>query len=94
MRKSSSTTVLLGLLVISALLSIGFFLGSVYEERELRSLQPSAAMVNNKRAFVGALAAEAAEYSKKNPTIDPILEAVGVKPGKGNPTPAAKTATK
>ncbi len=94
MRNSSSTTILLGLLVISVLLSIGLFLGSIYEERQLRSLQPGATMANNKRAAVVALASEAVEYSKKNPTINPILEAAGVKPATGNSNPAPKTGTK
>jgi hypothetical protein len=94
MRKSSSTTVLLGLLVISALLSIGLFWALISKEKELRDLRMSAARVNNNRALVASLANDAMEYSKKNPSIDPILEAAGVKPAKATSAPAAKPATK
>jgi hypothetical protein len=91
MRNSSATTVLLGLLVISALLSIGLFFGLISKERQLRDLRMTAAQINNNRALINSLAAEAVEYSKKNPTIDPILEAAGVKPAK---TTAASAAAK
>jgi hypothetical protein len=94
MKNSLSTTVLLGLLVISALLSIGLFWGLISKERELRDLQTTAARINNNRALIAALANEAVEYSKKNPTIDPILEAAGVKPAKATSGSAAKPATK
>jgi len=94
MRNSSATTVLLGLLVISALLSIGLFFGLISKERQLRELQMTAARINNNRALVGSLAGEALEYSKKNPAIDPILEAAGVKPAKTNTSAAAKPGSK
>ena len=94
MRKSSSTTLLLGLLVISALLSIGLFWALISKEKELRDLRLNAARINNNRALVASLANDAMEYSKKNPSIDPILEAAGVKPAKATPASAAKPATK
>ena len=94
MRNSSSTTVLLGLLVISALLSIGLFWRVIAKDRELRDLRMNAAQINNRRALVAALASEAVEYSKKNPAIDPILEAAGIKPPKTAAAPTAKPGTK
>jgi hypothetical protein len=94
MRNGSSTTVLLGLLVISALLSIGLFWRVIAKERELRDLRMTAAQINNRRALAAALAGDALEYSKKNPSIDPILEAAGVKPPKTAAAPDAKPGTK
>jgi hypothetical protein len=94
MRNSSSTTVLLGLLVVSALLSIGLFWALISKEKELRDLRMSAAKINNTRTLVGFLGNEAVEYSKKNPSIDPILEAAGLKPPKSIPASAAKPGTK
>ena len=94
MRNSSSTTVLLGLLVISALLSIGLFWLVIAKERELRDLRTGAAQVNYWRTLIPALANDAVEYSKKNPAIDPILEAAGVKPPKTAAVPTAKPGTK
>lgn len=94
MRNSTSTTVLLGLLVISALLSIGLFWGLISKERELRDLRTSAARINNNRALIAALANDAVEYSKKNASIDPILEGAGVKAAKATAGSAAKPAAK
>ena len=62
--------------------------------RELRRLQTRVAQINATQAGINALVNDAMEYSKKNPTIDPILESIGVKPGKTNSTPAAKPAGK
>lgn len=62
--------------------------------RELRRLQMRVAQINATQAGINALVNDAMEYSKKNPTIDPILESIGVKPGKTNSTPAAKPAGK
>lgn len=94
MRNSSSTTILLVLLVISALLSIGLFWGFISKEKELRDLRVRAATINNTRTVVSLLGNEAVEYSKKNPSIDPILEAAGLKPPKSAPAPASKPAGK
>ena len=54
----------------------------------------TAARINNNRALIGSLAGEALEYSKKNPAIDPILEAAGVKPPRTNTSAAAKPGSK
>ncbi len=93
-RGSPLTTVLLTLVVISALASLVLCYIYNSNSREIRSLQGQAAMVNNNRAVINQLAAEALEYSKKNPSIDPILESVGLKlkPGATNVTvkPASK----
>ena len=94
MRNSSSTTVLLVLLVISALLSIGLFWGVISREKELRDLRLSAATINNTRTVISLLGNEAVEYSKKNPSIDPILESAGLKPPKSAAATATKPATK
>jgi hypothetical protein len=62
--------------------------------RELRRLQMNVAQINGFQTQISALANEAMEYSKKNPSIDPILESIGMKPAKTNSTPAAKPAGK
>jgi hypothetical protein len=80
--------------VISALLSIGLFFGLISKERQLRELQMTAAQINNSRALLNSLAAEVVEYSKKNPTIDPVLEALGVKPAKTTTSAAPKPGNK
>ena len=80
MKNSPLTTILLVLLVISALGSVVLCWSYISHARELRTLQTQAAMVNNNRALVNALIGDALEYSKKNPAIEPILDAIGAKP--------------
>jgi hypothetical protein len=94
MKNNPLTTVLLGVLTVSALLSVGFCWRYVSTTRELRALQTQASLINNNRTMINALAADAVEYSKKNPAIDPILESVGLKPSKSAAPASGKPATK
>jgi hypothetical protein len=93
MKNSPLTTILLGVLTVSALASVVLCWLYISNTRELRSLQSQANIINNNRAVMTALANDAIEYSKKNPAIDPILESVGLKPSKsGTPAPAKPAA--
>ena len=59
----------------------------------LVEMQTQVASAQNRAAFIGLLAKDAVDYSSKNPAIDPILEAAGVKPKSAAPAtnkPAAK----
>jgi hypothetical protein len=94
MKNNQLTTILLGLLTISALASLVLCWLYVSNTRELRTLQSQVAMINNNRNVMTALANDAVEYSKKNQDIDPILVSVGLKPGKGAPTNAPKPSAK
>lgn len=53
--------------------------------REMRSLQTKVVEFQNRQAMLQNLVNECLEYSKRNPAIDPILEANNVKP-KATPT--------
>jgi hypothetical protein len=94
MKNNPLTTILLGVLTISALLSVGLCWRYISNTRELHALQTQATIINNNRAVINALANDTVEYSKKNPAIEPILESVGLKPGKSAPTATNKPATK
>lgn len=94
MKNNPMTTVLLGVLTVSALLSVGLCWRYISNTRELRALQVQATMINNNRTLINALAIDVTEYSKKNPAIDPILESVGLKPGKSAPSGTSKPSTK
>jgi hypothetical protein len=83
MKNSPLTTVLLGVLGISALLSLVFCWSYMTNAREFRQLQTQATFINGRQAAMNALLNDALEYSKKNPQIDPILEAAGLKPRAG-----------
>jgi len=82
MKSNAMTTVLLGLLTLSALASVVLCLLFTTNTRQKNVLQSEATAIINKRTIVNALANDAVEYSKKNQAIDPILESVGYHLGK------------
>ena len=98
MKNSPLQTILIIALTISALLSVVLSYFFMTRTRDLRASRAQATQVysslNNNRAMVQALANETLEYSKTHPAIDPILESVGLKPGKSAPAPATKPAAK
>ena len=94
MKNNSLTTILLGVLTISALASVVLCWLYISNTRQLRTLQAQAASINNNRALINALAIDTVEYSKTHPAIDPILESAGLKPGKSAPAATTKPATK
>ncbi|MCX6894548.1 MAG: hypothetical protein NTZ16_03390 [Verrucomicrobia bacterium] len=61
--------------------------------RQLRTIQPRVASIQVTQNLITGLANEVMEYSKHNPAIDPLLQQVGLKPGKVAPA-AAKPAAK
>jgi hypothetical protein len=94
MKNNPLTTILLGVLTLSALASVVLCWLYISNTRELRALQTQATSINNNRALINALANDTVEYGKTHPAIDPILESMGLKPGKSAPSAAAKPATK
>ena len=94
MKNNPLTTILLGVLTLSALASVVLCWLYISNTRELRTLQTQATLINNNRTLINALASDTVEYSKTHPTIDPILESAGLKPGKSAPAATTKPATK
>ena len=94
MKNNPMTTVLLGLLTLSALASVVLCLFFTSYTRQKNLLQSQATLIINKRTIINALVNDAMEYSKKNQAIDPILESVGLKPGKSTSSATSKPATK
>ena len=94
MKNNSLTTILLGVLTLSALASVVLCWLYISNTRELRGLQTQASQINNNRALINSLAADTVEYSKTHPAIEPVLESLGLKPGKSAPTATTKPATK
>ena len=94
MKDTPLTTILLGVLTLSALASIVLCWVYISNTRELRTLQAQAAQINTSRAVITALVNDTVEYSKTHPAIEPLLESVGLKPGKSNPATTNKAATK
>ena len=94
MKNSPLTTILLGVLTLSALSSVVLCWLYISNTRELRMLQSHASQINNRRAIINALANDTVEYGKTHPAISPLLESMGLKPGKSAPAGAATPATK
>jgi hypothetical protein len=91
MKNSPLTTVLLGVLVLSALSSVMLCWMYISNARELRNLQAQAMSIQQNRAFITSLATDTLEYSKTHPAIEPVLEAVKlVEPKNAAPKPSAK----
>jgi len=80
--------ILVGLLFLSAIISAACAILHMRGSGELRNLQIQAATVEQKRAFTRALANDAIEYSKRDPSIDPILQTLGLKQAPASPKAA------
>jgi hypothetical protein len=94
MKNTPLISILLGVLTLSTLASVVLCWLYISNTRALRSLQTQAAQINNNRALINALANDTVEYGKTHPAIEPILESVGLKPGKAAPTATNKSGTK
>jgi len=93
MKSNASNLILTVLLAISLLMSVIFCLQYTFQTRELRRISGQINQINMHRNWVQSLAADCVQYSDKNPDINPILQSVGLKPGKTN-LPAANPAAK
>jgi hypothetical protein len=79
MKNSPLTTFLLAVLALSTVLSVVFCGFYIYNTRELRKLQGQMTFINGRTSAITSLANDTLEYSKRNPAIDPILEAFNIK---------------
>jgi hypothetical protein len=93
MKNSPITKALLGLVATSAVVSLIFCFLYIKAARELRTLQGKEIALNNNRALISMLLNDAIEYSKKNPAINPILQAAGVNTSAITPGTAPKPAS-
>jgi len=94
MKNNQLTTILLGLLTISALASVVLCWLYISNVRQRGSLQSTANFIVGNRNFVTALVNDTLEYSKTHQAIDPILESLRLKAGKSAPAATNKSATK
>ena len=80
MKNSPLTTILLALLLLSAVLSLVFFWKYITKTRELRAYQIQVAQINQRSAAINQLINDMVEYSKRspNPDIEHVLQSVGV----------------
>jgi hypothetical protein len=74
------TAVLVGVLLVCSLLATWISVRYFFSVKELQQLQGEMLRVNQTVAAVQSLAAQAVDYSKRNPAIDPILQSFELKP--------------
>lgn len=86
--KNQLLLILTGLLFVCAIVAAIGAAAYFNASTELRVLQTEAARMDSGRNLARVLAAEAVEYSKRNPAIDPILQSVGAKPVPASPKAA------
>jgi hypothetical protein len=87
MKKNTLSILLLATAAVSVLATAGLAVLQVRSLAQMQSQKLQVTTVERERGLVLALANDAAEYSKRNPAILPVLEIIGVKvkPGAGNP---------
>ena len=90
MKSNALASLLTGAIIVCALISCWVFLRYYLAVKELQKLQGQYVFMNNARNAAQSLANEAVEYSKRNPSIDPILYQYDIKqrPGTNAPAPA------
>ncbi|MFM2081700.1 MAG: hypothetical protein RL380_391 [Verrucomicrobiota bacterium] len=79
MQKSPLVCFLSGALAVAALGVFALIVLCEYRVRQKEALDPQIATAQMNQANLSQIAAEAMEYSKHNPAIDPILRDVNLK---------------
>ena len=93
--KNNGTTTILNWALAVAVIGVGIgAINNYFKTSEARLLQSKILSFQNNQAIMNNLIADTLQYSQRNPSIDPILEAIGAKPGKNVPAAATKPAGK
>ena len=88
MKKDLVASVLVVVLLLSAISAATLSIQFVRLSSQARGLQAQIDNLNRTRTVIQSLANDALEYSKQNPAIDPILFQFGVKQRPAAPAPA------
>jgi hypothetical protein len=95
MMKTNQWGVILALtLVLAALATAWLFFSYVLLARKLPPLQAELLNINRNQAALQGLLSEAVEYSKRDPTIEPLLQSMGIRARTNAPQASAKPAAK
>ncbi len=89
MKNSSIAAIFVAILLLSVSVTALLAYRYIHNTSYLQVLQDQVLQVGSNRSRASALAADAVEYSKRNPAIDPILFATGIKVPAGNPAATA-----
>ena len=86
--------VLAAILVLAALGTAWLLFSYVQAARKLQPLQAEVLVINRNQAVLQGLLTEAVEYSKRDPTIEPLLQSMGIRIRTDASPPSAKPAAK
>ena len=90
MKNNQLTTILLGLLTISALASVVLCWLYISNTRQRNTLQAQANLIANNRQVMTALVNDTLLYSTNHEAIDPVLVSLRLKVAKTATAPATK----
>jgi hypothetical protein len=90
MRRDPILTLLAGGLLLAVILTAALCYWYVQCSKQLSMLQSEVAELDQRRAFIQAVATDASEYARRNPAILPVLEAAGIHTRQGTNTSSAK----
>lgn len=90
MKNNTLSILLLAAAAVSVLATAGLAVLQVRSLAQMQSQKLQVATVERERSTVLGLANDAAEYSKRNPAILPILEIIGVKVKPGATVPGGR----
>ena len=88
MKQESLAAFLVGTLSVCAVAGLVLSANYWFSTRTLRRLQPQAMACQTRLNLAQALLNDTLEYSKRNPSIDPLLQSLNIKTVVG-PSPAA-----
>ena len=86
MSSNQFASVLAGIAVVLAILCAVFAERYAFATRDLRRIEPQYTAINARLNLAQSLLNETLEYSKRNPTIDPLLLSLNLKTN--SPAPA------
>ena len=89
MKQSFLTTLLAGVWMLCAVLTIILAAQYYFSMKETERLRLRYAQISSARAAMQALAEDAINFSQQNPSIDPVLQEFKLKPKAGAAAPAA-----
>jgi hypothetical protein len=78
MKTNGLTVFLVGLLLAGSVATASLAYVYVRSMQNVGKLQVQVAVINRDRSLIQSLASEAVDYSKRNPSIEPILQSVGI----------------
>lgn len=90
-KRDSLAVLLVGMLFVSAIISVILAVWYGFNVRDLRRLQPQTAASQARLNLAQALLTETLEYSKRNPAIDPLLQSLNLKTNMAPPPATPKS---